>query len=147
MSGCSLGDASHSSPSVMHLVLRRLPRRALCAVLLLTHAGACSQWRRLPGTAEGNGGRPSINRPRLVLHDGSEMILRDVLIRPDSIVGKTVKTYERRAVSTGDVSYFDSRRGWTERTAGGLTGLAVVGVISAIVVGFTVVVFGSAAPS
>ena len=72
---------------------------------------------------------------------------RDALIRPDSIIGKTVKTYERRAVATADVSYVDSRRGWTERTAGGLTGLAVVGLVVAVIVGFTVVVFGSAAPA
>jgi hypothetical protein len=129
----------------MHPILRPLPRRALCAVLLLTHAGACSQWRRLPGTAEENVGRPSIGRARLVLRDGSELILRDALIRPDSIVGKTVKTYERRAVATGDVSYVDSRRPWTDRTAGGLTGLAMVGLISAVIVGFTVVVFGRGA--
>lgn len=131
----------------MHPILRLLPRRTLCVVLLLTHAGACTQWRRLPGTPEENVGRPSIGRARLMLRDGSEMILRDVLIRPDSIIGKTVKTYERRAVATASVSSVDSRRPWTDRTAGGLTGLAVVGLISAIIVGFTVVVFGSAAPT
>jgi len=108
-------------------MLRPLPRRTLCVVLLLMHASACTQWRRLPGTAEENVGRPSIGRARLVMRNGSEIILRDVLIRPDSIVGKTVATYERRAVSTADVSYVDSRRPWTDRTAGGLTGLAIVG--------------------
>ena len=147
MRGRSLRNASHSSLGVMHPVLRPLPRRALCVALLLAHAGACSQWRRLPGTADANVGRPSINRARLMLRDGSEMILRDVLIRPDSIVGKTVKTYERRAVATGEVSYVDSRRGWTERTAGGLTGLAIAGLVTAVVVGFTAVVFSSAAPA
>ena len=80
-----------------------------------------------------------------MLRDGSELILRDALIRPDSIVGKNVKTYERRAVATTDVSYVDSRRPWTDRTAGGVTGLAMVGLISAIIVGFTVVVFGRGA--
>ena len=82
-----------------------------------------------------------------MLRDGSEMILRDALIRPDSIVGKTVKTYERRAVATADVASVDSRRGWTERTAGGLTGLAIAGLVTAVVVGFTAVVFSSAAPT
>ncbi len=128
-------------------MLRPLPRRTLCVVLLLAHAGACSQWRRLPGTAEENVGRPSIGRARLVMRDGSEVILRDVLIRPDSIIGKAADTYERRAVVTAEVSYVDSRRPWTDRTAGGLTGLAIVGLISAIIVGFTVRVFGSAAPT
>jgi hypothetical protein len=131
----------------MHPIIRPLPRRALCVALSLTQFAACAQWRRLPGTAEENVGRPSIGRARLVLRDGSEIILRDAVIRPDSIIGKNVKTYERRAVATADVSYVDSRRGWTERTAGGLTGLAIVGLISAIIVGFTVVVFGSAAPT
>ena len=131
----------------MHHLLHPLPRRALCALLLLAHAGACSQWRRLPGTAEENVGRPSIGRARIMLRDGSEMILRDALIRPDSIVGKTVKTYERRAVATADVASVDSRRGWTERTAGGLTGLAIAGLVTAVVVGFTAVVFSSAAPT
>src|SRR5437763_15317275 len=116
----TLRDASLTPLGVMHSLLRPLPRRALCVVLLLTHAGACSQWRRLPGTAEENVGRPDINRARLVLRDGSAIVLRDALIRPDSIIGKTVKTYERRAVATADVSYVASRRGWTERTAGGL---------------------------
>ena len=134
-------------PCVMHPILRPLPRRALCAVLLLAPATACGQWRRLPGTPEENVGRPSIGRARLLMRDGSEMILRDALIRPDSIIGKTVKTYERRAVATADVSSVDSRRPWTDRTAGGLGGLAIVGLISAVVVGFTVVVFGSAAPA
>jgi hypothetical protein len=148
MSGRRLHGASVFAlhdPCVMHLMPRPSSRRVLCAALLLTHA--CSQWRRLPGTAEENVGRPSINRARVVLRDGSEIILRDATIRSDSVVGKTVKTYERRAVATGDVSYVDSRRGWTERTAGGLGGLAIVGLISAIVVGFTVVVLGSAAPA
>jgi len=118
------------------------PRRALCVVLLLAHAGACGQWRRLPGTAEANVGRPSINRARLVLTDGSELILRDATIRPDSIVGKTVETRVRRAVATADVSYVDARRPWTQRTAGGLAGLAVAGAITAIIVGFTAYITG-----
>ena len=130
----------------MHPVLRPLPRRALCALLLLTHAGACSQWKRLPGTAADNVAVPQINRARLVMHDGSEVILRDAMIRPDSIVGKNVRTYERRAVPTTDVAYVDSRRGWTQRTVGGVAGLAVVGLISAAVVVFTGRVFSSAAP-
>lgn len=134
------------SHRVIHPVLRPLPRRALCILLLLTHAGACSQWKRLPGTAEDNVAAPQINRARLVMHDGSEVILRDAVIRPDSIVGKNVQTYERRAVPTTDVAYVDSRLGWTQRTAGGIAGLAVVGAISAAVVLFTARVFSSAAP-
>jgi hypothetical protein len=130
----------------MHPVLRPLPRRTLCVLLLLTHAGACSQWKRLPGTAADNVAVPQINRARLVMHDGSEVILRDAVIRPDSIVGKNVRTYERRAVPTTDVAYVDSRRGWTQRTVGGVAGLAVVGLISAAVVVFTGRVFSSAAP-
>jgi hypothetical protein len=148
MPGRTLRDACHSSVGVMHPILRPLPRRALCAVLLLAHAGACSQWRRLPGSAAENVGRPSINRARLVLRDGSELILRDATIRPDSIVGNTVETRARRAVATGDVSYVDSRRPWTQRTAGGLAGLAVAGALTAIVVGFTVYITGAyAAPT
>ena len=132
---------------VKHPVLRPLPRRALCVLLLLTHAGACSQWKRLPGTAEDNVCVPMINRARLVMHDGSEVILRDAVIRPDSIVGKNVRSYERRAVPTAGVAYVDSRLGWTQRTAGGVAGLAVVGLISAAVVVFTARVFSSAAPA
>jgi hypothetical protein len=131
----------------MHPVLRPLPRRVLCVLLLLTHAGACSQWKRLPGTAEDNICVPAISRARLVMHDGSEVILRDARIRPDSIVGKNVQSYERRAVPTAAVAYVDSRRGWTQRTAGGVAGLAVVGAISAAVVLFTARVFSSAAPA
>jgi len=123
-------------------------RRSLCALLLLAHAGACSQWRRLPGSAEQNVGRPSINRARLVLRDGSELVLRDATIRPDSIVGNTVETRVRRAVATTDVSFVDARRPWTQRTAGGLAGLAVAGAITAIVVGFTAYITGGyAAPT
>ena len=131
----------------MHPVLRPLSRRVVCTLLLLTHAGACSQWRRLPGTAEDNVCRPAINRARLVMRDGSDVILRDAVIRPDSIVGKNVQTYERRAVPTADVAYVDSRRPWTQRTAGGVAGLAVVGVIAAAVVGFTARLIASAAPT
>lgn len=132
---------------VMHPVHRPLPRRALCVVLLLAHAGACSQWNRLPGSAEDNVSVPMIHRARLVMRDGSEVILRDAQIRPDSIIGKNLQTYERRAVPTANVAYVDSRRGWTERTVGGVAGLAVVGAISAAVVIFTARVFSSAAPS
>ena len=129
-----------------HPVLLPLPRRVACVLLLLTHAGACSQWARLPGTAEDNVCVPAIHRARLVMHDGTEVVLRDAQIRPDSIVGKNVRTYERRAVPTTDVAYVDSRLGWTQRTAGGIAGLAVVGAISAAVVLFTARVFSSAAP-
>jgi hypothetical protein len=131
----------------MHPIFRPLSRRALCTVLLLAHAGACSQWRRLPGTAEDNVGGPSINRARLVMRDGSEIILRDATIRPDSIIGKAVETRVRRAVATTDVSYVDSRRPWTQRTAGGLGGLAIAAALTAIVVGFAVYIGGYAAPS
>jgi hypothetical protein len=81
------------------------------------------------------------------MHDGSEVILRDARIRPDSIVGKNVRTYERHAVPTANVAYVDSRLGWTQRTAGGIAGLAVVGLVSAMVVVFTARVFTSAAPA
>ena len=131
----------------MHPVLSPLPRRVVCVLLLLTHASACSQWARLPGTAEDNVSAPAIHRARLVMHDGSEVILRDAQIRSDSIVGRNVRTYERHAVPTADVAYVDSRLGWTQRTAGGIAGLAAVGAISALVVLFTVRVFTSAAPA
>jgi hypothetical protein len=128
-------------------VLLPLPRRLVCTLLLLTHAGACSQWARLPGTAQDNISAPQIHRARLVMHDGSEVILRDANIRPDSIIGRNVRTYERHAVPTADVAYVDSRLGWTQRTAGGIAGLAAVGAISAVVVLFTARVFTSAAPA
>ena len=131
----------------MHSTPRPLPRRVLCCLLLLTHAGACSQWNRLPGTAQDNVCVPQIHRARLVMHDGSEVILRDATIRPDSVVGKNVRSYERTAVPTANVAYVDSRLGWTQRTAGGIAGLAVVGAISAAVVMLTMRVFSSAAPA
>jgi hypothetical protein len=124
-----------------------LPRRVVCILLLLTHAGACSQWNRLPGTAADNVSAPAIHRARLVMHNGSEVVLRDAQIRTDSIVGRNVRSYERQAVPTDDVAYVDSRRGWTERTVGGVLGLAAVGAISAVVVLFTTRVFTSAAPA
>ena len=128
-------------------MLRPLPRRVICTALLLTHAGACSQWQRLPGTAEDNVSAPSIHRARLVMRDGSAIILRDAQIRSDSIVGRNVQSYERSAVATADVAYVDSRLGWTQRTAGGIAGLAVVGLISSLIVVFTARVFTSAAPA
>ena len=131
----------------MHSAPRPLPRRALCGLLLLAHASACSQWNRLPGTAEDNVSAPAISRARLVMHDGSELVLRDATIRPDSIVGKNVRTYERRAVPTANVAYVDSRRGWTQRTVGGVAGLVGVGLVSALVVVFSARVFTSAAPA
>jgi len=124
-----------------------LPRGVVCILLLLTHAGACSQWNRLPGTAADNVSAPAIHRARLVMHNGSEVVLRDAQIRTDSIVGRNVRSYERQAVPTDDVAYVDSRRGWTERTVGGVLGLAAVGAISAVVVLFTTRVFTSAAPA
>ena len=124
-----------------------LRRRVVCVLLLLTHAGACSQWARLPGSAADNVCAPQIHRARLVMHDGSEVVLRDATIRPDSIVGKNVRTYERHAVPTADVAYVDSRRGWTQRPVGGIAGLVVVGAVSALVVLFTERVFTSAAPT
>ena len=81
------------------------------------------------------------------MRNGSDVILRDAVIRPDSIVGRNVRSYERYAVPTADVAYVDSRRGWTERTVGGVLGLAAVGAISAVVVLFTTRVFTSAAPA
>jgi hypothetical protein len=131
---------------VRHIAHRSQPRRIVCTLLLLTHAGACSQWSRLPGSAADNVCAPSIHRARLVMRDGSDVVLRDAVIRPDSIVGKNVRSYERHAVPTAEVAYVDSRRGWTERTVGGVLGLAAVGAISALVVLFTVRVFTSAAP-
>lgn len=130
-----------------HPVHPPLPRGVVCILLLLTHAGACSQWNRLPGTAADNVSAPAIHRARLVMHNGSEVVLRDAQIRTDSIVGRNVRSYERQAVPTDDVAYVDSRRGWTERTVGGVLGLAAVGAISAVVVLFTTRVFTSAAPA
>ena len=130
-----------------HPVHPPLPRRAVCVLLLLAHAGACSQWSRLPGTAADNVCAPAIHRARLVMRDGSDVILRDATIRPDSIVGKNVRTYERHAVPTADVAYVDSRLPGTQRTAGGIAGLAAVGLASALVVVFTARVFTSAAPA
>jgi hypothetical protein len=81
------------------------------------------------------------------MRDGTDVILRDAVIRPDSIVGRNVRSYERQAVPTADVAYVDSRRGWTERTVGGVLGLVAVGAISAVVVLFTTRVLTSAAPA
>src|SRR6185369_6243170 len=97
--------------------------------------------------AADNVSAPAIHRARLVMHNGSEVVLRDAQIRTDSIVGRNVRSYERQAVPTDDVAYVDSRRGWTERTVGGVLGLAAVGAISAVVVLFTTRVFTSAAPA
>ena len=121
-----------------------LSRRALCAVLLLGRGQRVQSVESAsapPKTT--SAGRASVARAACAT--ARAVILRDAVIRPDSIVGKTVKTYERRAVAIADVSYVDSRRSWTERTAGGISGLAVVGLISAIIVAFTAVVFGRGA--
>jgi len=106
--------------------LVRLPRRALCAVLLLTQVTACMTWRPVRGTLDQQVGGEPIGDARLTLRNGAELSLHDVTVRSDSVIGFLGDARERRAIPFADVTAIARRELSVARTAGVVGGTAVV---------------------
>lgn len=94
----------------MRPLLRSLPRRALCAVLLLTQLTACMTWRPLREPREQQAGEKPIRDARLTLRNGTEISLHDVTVRSDSVIGFAGDARERRAFPSADVASIAQRK-------------------------------------
>jgi hypothetical protein len=100
--------------------------RAIGTALLLTQPTACMTWRPVRGPLDQQIGAEPIPRARLELRDGSELPLRDVTVRVDSVIGYSGNPRERRARPVADVVSIDRRTFSAGRTAGVVVGAAAV---------------------
>jgi hypothetical protein len=126
----------------MHPAAHSPLRRATCAALLLTQLGACMTWRPVPGTAGQQAAAEPISRARIRLRNGTELSLRDVDVRSDSVTGYSGSPRERRALSAGDVASIDRRQLSVGRTAALALGAAAA--ITFVAAGLAVRDFGDA---
>ena len=99
----------------------RRPRN-VCAILLLLLVASCSAWRPLPGVGLAPYGGERLGHARVLLHDGTELNLKDATIRPDSIIGLGGSASTRWAVARRDVARIDTRR--TDNTLTFLAGVS-----------------------
>ncbi len=93
----------------------------LCALVLLALAASCSTLRPVPGIGLAGPEREWLGHARVSLRDGTELVLDEAAITPDSIVGLGGSTRARFAVPRNEVVGVD-----TQRTAPGWTFLAGV---------------------
>jgi hypothetical protein len=115
----------------MHPPRRSLPRRSLCAVLLLSQLIACMTWRPARGALDRQAGSEPIRNARLTLRNGTQISLHDVSVRSDSVIGFAGDARERRAFPTPDVVSIAQRE-----LSVGRSSILVVG---AVVIAFLVV--------
>ena len=102
--------------------------RHLCALVVLPLAVSCSAWRPVPGAALAPAPSERIDQARVSLRDGTVLLLRDVMISPDSIVGLGGAPPDRFAVPRTDVTGMEVQH--TESITSFLAGaLAVVGAL------------------
>jgi hypothetical protein len=116
----------------MHPPRRSLPRRSLCAVLLLSQLIACMTWRPARGALDRQAGSEPIRNARLTLRNGTQISLHDVSVRSDSVIGFAGDARERRAFPTPDVVSIAQRE-----LSVGRSSIVVVG---AVVIAFLVMV-------
>ena len=109
----------------MRLLCRPLPRRALCAVLLLSQLTACMTWRPARGALNQQTGSEPIRNARLSLRNGTEISLHDVTVRSDSVIGFAGDARERRAFPTPDVASIAQRE-----LSVGRSSIVVVGAVA-----------------
>ena len=109
----------------MRLLCRPLPRRALCAVLLLSQLTACMTWRPARGALNQQTGSEPIRNARLSLRNGTEISLHDVTVRSDSVIGFAGDARERRAFPSPDVASIAQRE-----LSVGRSSIVVVGAVA-----------------
>ena len=109
----------------MHPFRRPLPRRSLCAVILLSQLTACMTWRPARGALDQQAGAEPIHNARLTLRNATEISLHDVTVRSDSVIGFAGDARERRAFPTPDVVSIAQRE-----LSVGRSSIVVVGAVA-----------------
>lgn len=108
-------------------------RRAAVATLV-PFAASCMEWKAQdPGRLEAGGGR--IAAARVVLGSGEEVLVRDLAVRGDSLVGADAATGGRVAVARDRVVRLE-RRGLSDEGVAALVvaSLAAAGYVALLVV-------------
>lgn len=102
--------------------------RHLCAIVLVPFAASCSAWRPVPGVALAPAQAERVDRAKVFLRDGTEVLVSNATISPDSIVGLAGAPPARFAVPRSDVVGVEAQRSEaiTSFLAGGL---AVLGAL------------------
>jgi len=98
----------------------------LCALPLLQLAASCSALHPLPGGGLTGATREWLGDARVSLRDGTELVLSEATITPDSIVGLGGATRTRLAVPRSDVAAVDTRvtNSFSTFVAGGFAAVA-----------------------
>jgi len=84
-------------------------RTALCAIALLPLAVSCSAFHRVPGASLAPELAERVDRVRVFLRDGTALELDEVVISPDSIIGRGGTPSTRLAVARSNVEAVDTR--------------------------------------
>ena len=115
-------DASLCAPSraavrLMSGPIKALRRaRYLHAIVFLHLAASCSAWRPVPGAGLAPVAEEQVGRAKVLLRDGTEILLGDATISADSIIGLGGVTHTRVAMARSDVAGVDIRRTDVART-------------------------------
>ena len=103
-------------------------RSALGAIVLLPLAVSCSAFHPVPGARLAPELAERVDRVRVFLRDGTVLDLDEVIISPDSIIGRGGTSSTRLAVARSNVEAVDARG--TEPVATFLAGaFALVGAL------------------
>ncbi len=108
-------------------------RRVVYAALILTQFTACQTWRAVPGPLDQQVGAKPLSHARVRLRDGSELSLREVTVRADSVIGYSEDTGERRARSVVDVTSIEQRQVSAGRTTGVVLASTTVALAALII--------------
>jgi hypothetical protein len=84
-------------------------RSALGAIVLLPLAVSCSAFHRVPGASLAPELAERVDRVRVFLRDGTALELDEVIISPDSIIGRGGTPSTRLAVARSNVEAVDTR--------------------------------------
>ena len=84
-------------------------RTALGAIVLFTLAVHCSAFHPVPGASLAPEVAERVDRVRVFLRDGTMLDLDEVIISPDSIIGRGGTSSTRLAVARSNVEAVDAR--------------------------------------
>ena len=111
-------------------IVFRIALRLVSRVALLS-ASACTTWhpaRPLEHTSDVD----TVARARVTWRDGSRIELRDVVVRADSVLGRSGETAARIALARAQITTIETRAVSTLRTVSLVVGVAAVVTVFAI---------------
>ena len=114
---------------------------------MLLNSTGCMTWRAARPESQPSAVDASYGRARVVLRDSTRLTLREVVVRPDSVVGFADADRTRVAVARPDVVRVETRQVGVGRTIGLVGGVLAVVALAVLVAVAQALSDWSAAPA